>query len=84
MKQNSTLIFVFFIFIAFGFEAVSAQFSLKIPKLPKTEKPSQEQPKTADNGKNQTEGSTISQSQSPNQIQKTFTKISVQPMCLLC
>ncbi len=54
MKQNSILIFVFFVVIAFGFRVVSAQFPIKMPKLPKVEKPKQEPPKTDDNGKNQT------------------------------
>ncbi len=53
IKQNSILIFVFVVIIAFGFRVVSAQFPIKIPKLPKVEKPKQEPPKTDDNGKNQ-------------------------------
>ncbi len=53
MKQNSILVLAFILVSLCAFQATSAQFTIKIPKLPKTEKPKQEQPKTADNGKNQ-------------------------------
>lgn len=61
MKQESLFIFVFFIFIALGLQTVTAQFPIKIPKLPKTEKPKSEQSKTDENNKVQTEGTTPSQ-----------------------
>ncbi|MDQ6787486.1 MAG: hypothetical protein M3033_11825, partial [Acidobacteriota bacterium] len=43
MKKNSLLMFAFLIVSAFGIETVSAQFPIKVPKLPKTEKPKTEQ-----------------------------------------
>ncbi|HQU85606.1 MAG TPA: hypothetical protein PKY59_20900, partial [Pyrinomonadaceae bacterium] len=45
--------YLFLIVIAFGFQAVSAQFTLKIPKLPKVEKPKQDQTTGNDNGGDQ-------------------------------
>lgn len=62
MKQNPILIFVFFVVIALGLQVVSAQFPIKIPKLPKVEKPKQEPPKTDDSGKNQTVATSRQQS----------------------
>ncbi len=53
MKQHSILIFVFLIIMPISFPTTSAQFPLKIPKLPKTEKPKQEQPKIEDGNQNQ-------------------------------
>jgi hypothetical protein len=64
MKQNSILTLALFTIIAFSLQLVSAQFPIKIPKFPKTETPKQEQPKTDDNGNNQTESSPISRSES--------------------
>lgn len=64
MKQNSILKLALFTIIAFSLQLVSAQFPIKIPKFPKTETPKQEQPKTDDNGNNQTESSPISRSES--------------------
>jgi ABC-type phosphate transport system permease subunit len=46
MKQLSILTVILVTIFAFGFHAISAQFPLKIPKLPKTEKPKAEQSKT--------------------------------------
>ncbi len=40
---------VFLIILTIGLQTVSAQFPIKIPKIPKTEKPKIEQPKTEDN-----------------------------------
>lgn len=63
MKQNSILIFLFFIVITFSVQTILAQFPLKIPKLPKTEKPKKEQPKTDNNGNNQSEITKVNQPQ---------------------
>lgn len=54
MKKNSKSMFAFLIVLALGFQAASAQFPIKIPKLPKVaipkqEQPKAEQPKTDDN-----------------------------------
>jgi len=61
MKQKSFLGLAFIIVILFAFQATSAQFTIKIPKLPKTEKPKQEQSTTDDNGKNQADIITTNQ-----------------------
>ncbi len=50
MTKSLNLICISFIVL---FQVVSAQFPIEIPKLPKTETPKQEQPKTDNNGKNQ-------------------------------
>ena len=48
MKKNTILILTFAIILGFAGRAVSAQFPIKIPKLPKTDKTKPEQPKTND------------------------------------
>ena len=45
MKRNSILMLAFLIVLAFGFQTASAQFPIKIPKLPKIERPKKELPK---------------------------------------
>lgn len=64
MSKNSVLIFAVFIIITLGFRAGSAQITIKIPKLPKTEKTKQEQTKSDDNASTQTE-TTSAKSQPP-------------------
>jgi hypothetical protein len=46
MKRNLILTLAFLTLSVFCLKTVSAQFPIKIPKLPKVEKPKQEQPKT--------------------------------------
>ena len=46
MKRNSIVVLVLSIVIVVGFQTASAQFPIKIPKMPKVEKPNAEQPKT--------------------------------------
>lgn len=64
MKQNSILLFLFFIIFAYGFGTVSAQFTLKTAELLKTEELKQEQTKINENGDNQTDLTTTNQAQS--------------------
>jgi hypothetical protein len=52
MKKNLSLMVAFLIIFVFGFQTVSAQFPIKIPKL-KVDKPKQEQPKPVENRTNQ-------------------------------
>ncbi len=46
MKKNLILMFVLTTIFAIGFNKVSAQFTIKVPKIPKVEKPKTDQPKT--------------------------------------
>ncbi|MGI8468463.1 MAG: hypothetical protein ACR2N3_08420 [Pyrinomonadaceae bacterium] len=63
MKKNLILILIFTIILALGFQTVSAQFNIKIPKLPKTEKPKTEQPKPDDNSTPQSQSNQNSSNQ---------------------
>lgn len=45
MKKNLVLMVAFLIVFAFGFQTVSAQITITLPKLPKINKPKKEQPK---------------------------------------
>ena len=65
MRKNSILIFAAFVFITFGFQMISAQFTIKIPKLPKTEKTNQEPPRTEENSGIQSNVTKINQPQTP-------------------
>lgn len=49
MKKNSLYIFATLFIAAFAFRFAAAQFPIKIPKLPKVEKPKTEQPKSDGN-----------------------------------
>ncbi len=70
MKKNSILMFAFLMVIALGFQAAAAQFTIKIPKLPKIKKPKVEQPQT---GSEQTNGSDQSSGENNNSDAKTKT-----------
>jgi hypothetical protein len=49
VMKNYLMILSFLVITVFGCRAVSAQFPIKIPKLPKAEKPKKEEPKASDN-----------------------------------
>jgi hypothetical protein len=46
MKKNLFVTFAFVVILTFGFQAVSAQITITIPKIPKIKKDKPEQPKT--------------------------------------
>ena len=72
MKRYFMIQIMFFIGIAFGFQSVSAQFTIKIPKLPKIEKPKQEQTKTEDNSQTRTAAATTNKPQTSDIIYKNM------------
>ncbi len=53
MKKYSMAAFAILVAVGLGFQTISAQFPLKIPKLPKTEKPQTETPTSVDNSSTQ-------------------------------
>jgi hypothetical protein len=61
MRKNSMSAFALLVALALGFQTISAQFPIKMPKLSKIEKPKTEEPSTVDNS------STPNQPNQPNQ-----------------
>jgi hypothetical protein len=72
MKRYFMIQIMFFIGISSGFQPVSAQFTIKIPKLPKIEKPKQEQGKTEDNSQIRTAAATTNKPQTSDIIYKNM------------
>jgi hypothetical protein len=66
MKKNSVLIIAFLIVSAFGLQTVSAQFPIRLPKIPKVKKPKIEQSTTT----NQTEQNEDSSETTPSSVEE--------------
>ncbi len=71
MKKNSILLFVLLAILLIGFNEVSAQFPIKVPKIPKvekpkTDKPAQDQPTSDDTGSSRNTTTTTVKSGSKN------------------